>query len=35
MKVIVKEERNAAKLTDEGDDGQNNRLGGFRRGGRR
>ena len=35
MKAVVKEERNAAKLTDEGDAGQNNRRGGFRRGGRR
>jgi len=35
MKAIVKEEPNAAKLTDEGDAGQNNRRGGFCRGGPR
>jgi hypothetical protein len=34
MKAVVKEERNAAKLTDEGEADQNNRRGGFRRGGR-
>jgi hypothetical protein len=27
MKAVVKEERNAAKLTDEGGAGQNNRRG--------
>ena len=37
MKAVIKEERNAnaAKLTDEGDAGQNNRRRGFRRGGHR
>ena len=34
MKAVVKEEHNAAKLTDEGGDGQNNQRGGFSRGGR-
>jgi hypothetical protein len=34
MKAVVKEEPKAAKLTDEGDAGQNNRRGGFCCGGR-
>ena len=33
MKAVIKEEPNAAKLTDEGDAGQNNQRGGFRHGG--
>jgi hypothetical protein len=35
MKAVIKEEPNAAKLTDEGDAGQNNQRGGFCRGGPR
>jgi hypothetical protein len=35
MKAVVKEERNAAKLMDKGDTGQNNQRGVFCRGGRR